>query len=102
MKAVMLYHQNSEEQGVAENYAHEFERFKSKSITMLSLETKEGDDMAKLYDVGNYPAIVVTAEDGRLIKLWQGQPLPLMDELSFTIGESSDIKLQEHKKTGLA
>jgi hypothetical protein len=42
----------------------------------------EGSDMAKLYDVVRYPAILAVADDGSLQRLWQDRPWPLMDEVS--------------------
>lgn len=48
---------------------------------LLSLETREGADMARLYDVTRYPAVLVISQDGRLQQLWQEAELPLMGEL---------------------
>lgn len=38
--------------------------------------------MAGLYDIVDYPAFLVTADDGVLVRLWQGQQLPLIDEVA--------------------
>ena len=81
MRAVVLYHPKSDHGGIVEDYAHDFKRFKGRQLELLSLETRDGWSMASLYDVTSYPAILALADDGKVLKLWQGMPLPLMDEV---------------------
>jgi len=81
MKVLVLYHPESDHGGQVEDFAHEYKRFKGKELELLSLETVEGAEMAKLYDVVQYPAVLAVAGDGQLQKLWQGQTLPLMAEI---------------------
>lgn len=50
--------------------AEEFE------VEVLDWETDEAMDAAKLYDIYNTPAFIVTGPEGRLIELWQGSELP--------------------------
>ena len=78
---LVLYHPESDHGGQVEDFAHEYKRFKGKELELLSLETVEGAEMAKLYDVVQYPAVQADAGDGQLQKLWQGQTLPLMAEI---------------------
>ncbi|MBX4197191.1 hypothetical protein KW801_01385 [Candidatus Saccharibacteria bacterium] len=83
MRTVILYHPNQEFAGVAEDFKRDFEsRHQDKKIGLVSLETVEGAEMAKLYDVVRYPAILVVRDDGALQKLWQDRPFPLMDEVA--------------------
>lgn len=69
-----------------EEYAHDFTRQQgiTISIELVSLDTRDGASMASLYDVVQYPAIVVTAENGSILKFWQGpdETPPLMTELA--------------------
>jgi hypothetical protein len=91
MRVVILYHIKSEHGGIVEDYAHEFSRFKGKDLELISLETKPGANMAQLYDITNYPAVVAIADDGVLQQIWQGLPLPLMNEVAaYTMQQSSD------------
>lgn len=83
MKAVILYHPNQEFGGLAEDFKRDFEsRMKGREIELVSLETVAGADMAKLYDVVRYPAILVISDSGGLQKLWQDRPLPMIDEVA--------------------
>ncbi len=48
----------------------------------VDLNTREGASIASLYDAMNYPAIMALREDGQLAQIWQGTPLPLVDEIA--------------------
>ena len=82
MKVSVLYHPASELARVVEEYAHDFERQKGSTIELISLETKEGANLASLYDIVQYPALLVRQDNNNLIKHWEGDPLPLMDEVA--------------------
>jgi hypothetical protein len=82
MRTIILYHPNSEFVGLAEDFKHEFQsRHPDYKVEFVSLETVEGSEMAKLYDVVRYTAILVVAEGGGLQKMWQDRPFPLIDEV---------------------
>ncbi len=77
---------------MAEDYVKDFERIHAdRSIELISLDTPAGADMARLYDVVRYPAILAIADDGSLQKLWQDRPWPLMDEVSTYAGDSLEV-----------
>lgn len=78
----MLYHPRSEFARSIEEYAHDFERIRGSAIELISLETVEGSDMAKLYDIVRYPALLAVRDNGELLKNWEGESLPLMDEVA--------------------
>lgn len=82
MKLVILYHPNSEFARAAEEYVRDFQHQKNKQIELVSLETVAGADMARLYDVTQYPALLALRESGELLKDWQGDQLPLMNEVA--------------------
>jgi hypothetical protein len=82
MKIVVLYHPQSEFARSVEEYAHDFSRNRGKSIELLSLETQEGAAMATLYDIVRYPAVLALKDDGQLLKNWEGEQLPLMNEVA--------------------
>ncbi len=98
MRTVILYHPKSDHVGLVEEYARDYIRFKGKVLELLSLETIEGAEMAKLYDVTRYPAILVIGPDSSLIHLWQNGLLPLMDELSAYSGEPQQPISHQGKK----
>lgn len=82
MKALALYRPKSEFARMVEEYARDFERQRGQTIELVSLDTVEGADMARLYGIVQYPALLVIRDDGQLLKEWQGERLPLMDEVA--------------------
>ncbi|MEX2006770.1 MAG: hypothetical protein WD877_01165 [Candidatus Saccharimonadales bacterium] len=73
MRIAALYHPKSEYEGRVIDYAREYHaRHPGRSIELVSLDTKQGAEMARLYDVTRYPAVLVIAADGALQNLWQG------------------------------
>jgi hypothetical protein len=83
MKVVVLYRPNSEHERSVIEFAREFERRTGHKLGMISLDTLDGDNTARLYDITEYPAVLASTDDGALQKVWQGERLPLMNEVSF-------------------
>lgn len=84
MRLVILYHPASEHEGRVQDYVREYTSLHPDArFDLLSLETREGADTATLYDVTNYPAILVVSDDGQLLQFWQDEQLPLMQDLDF-------------------
>lgn len=87
MKVVVLYREKSEHRRVVEEFVHEFERRTSGQLELIDIDTKQGSDLAELYDVTEYPAVLATAEDGSMQNMWVGEPLPLINEVAAYLVE---------------
>lgn len=81
MKAIALYHPNSDHSRSIEEFAHSMKMQSGQDIELVSLETIEGSSMAELYDITQYPAVIVRKDDGAMQKMWQGETLPLVNEV---------------------
>lgn len=92
MRVLVLYHPNSEQDGLTADFARDYERFKGRKLERVSLETIEGADYARLYEIDQYPAFLAIADNGTMQRLWQGMPVPLMDELSYYDQESGPMR----------
>jgi hypothetical protein len=82
MKVLVLYRPNSEHGRLTEEFIHEFQARSSGQLEVLSVDTREGSATATLYDIMQYPAIMVMQNDGGVQKIWQGDSLPLIDEVA--------------------
>lgn len=83
MKVLILYRPNSEHGRVVEEYVRDYQsRHQTDHLELLNIDTRDGSSMATLYDVVQYPAILVLTADGGLLKFWQGEALPLMEEVA--------------------
>jgi hypothetical protein len=85
MKIVVLYRPKSEQEGKAQDYARDYKQLRNRELTLVSLDTIGGDNMAKIYDITQYPAFLAIKDDGQLEQMWQGENLPLMNELDYYI-----------------
>lgn len=83
MRVAVLYRSNSEHERQVLEFEREFEHRTGRSLNLLDLNTRDGWSMASLYDVVQYPAVVAMAENGSLLQLWQGENLPLMNEVMY-------------------
>ena len=84
MKIIILYRPASDHGQSVDEFVKEFSyRKPDLSLDVLSVETREGAEMANLYGIMVYPAMMVIGEDGQIAKDWQGLPLPLMDEVAY-------------------
>lgn len=84
MKLLILYRPQSDHERLVEDFVRDFGRQydAGQRVEMMSLNTREGAATASIYDVTRYPAILALGHDGRVLNMWQGTPLPLMDEVA--------------------
>lgn len=88
MKVLVLYRPNSEHGRSVESFIRDFKyqhEANANHLDVTDIDTREGVATASLYDIMQYPAILILADDGSLIKSWEGESLPLMDELASYI-----------------
>ena len=88
MKVFILYHPNSEHDTAVNQYLREVERVTGHKLEAVSVDTPEGADRAKLYDVVKYPAVVAVQHTGELLQLWQDEMLPTISEVSNYLGST--------------
>ncbi len=82
MKILVLYRPDSEFARPVEEFAHDIERQQNVKPELVSLDTREGANMAQLYDIVQYPAILATRDSGEVLQIWAGPQLPLMNEVA--------------------
>lgn len=83
MKVLVLYRPNSEHGRITEEFIHDFQRrHQGERVEVLNIDTREGSATASLYDVMQYPAILVLQDNGYVSRVWEGSSLPLMDEVA--------------------
>ena len=84
MKLVVLYRPNSEHARKVEEFARDFSHsHANKKLELVSLDTRDGASTATLYDVMQYPAVLVLKDDGQILKEWEGEMLPLINEVAY-------------------
>lgn len=96
MRIVILYRPKSEHEGNVIGYAQEYKHLKRTELELISLDSREGSEMAQLYGVTQYPAILALADNGSLQRFWQGEMLPTMNELDYYTLEALKYSLKSH------
>ncbi len=83
MKVLVLYRPNSEHGRIVEDFIHDYQaRQHGGKIEVANIDSREGMATASLYDIVEYPAILVVRTDGGIVRAWQGPVLPLMNEVA--------------------
>ncbi len=84
MKAVILYRPNSEHASKVETFVHDFNyQQPGHEVELVSLDSVEGAEMAKLHDIMEYPAVLALGPEGQPLRTWQGAQMPLISELAY-------------------
>jgi hypothetical protein len=85
MKLLVLYRAHSEHGRIVEEFVRDFtyrHEAEANQLEVQDVDTRDGSATASLYDVVQYPAVLVLGDDGSFIKSWTGENLPLMDEVA--------------------
>lgn len=83
MRVFCLYRPNTEQERGITELNRELLRRINKELELISVDTVEGDNLAQVYDVTQYPAVVVTDSAGVLQHSWTEGVLPLINELGY-------------------
>lgn len=86
-RVVVVYKEVSEHARPVEEFLREFERRSGIQLETLNPDTREGSDFARVYDIVQYPTIVALDDDGKLLSMWPGLPLPLINEVRYYVGD---------------
>lgn len=83
MKVVIIYRPDSEHGRLTEDFVRTFQsRYPLQRLETLNIDSRDGSATATLYDVMQYPGILVLQNDGQVEKSWEGDNLPRVDEVA--------------------
>lgn len=100
MRVVVLYRLKSEHEGRVASFVEEYRRLKKQELDLVDLNTREGSEMAELYGITQYPAVLAIAGDGSLQRFWQGESLPMINELEYYTWQKGNYSLSPHGHQG--
>ena len=66
---------------MVEEFAEECKKRTTREVQLLDIDSREGTSMGAVYGVVSYPCVLITRDDGQLMKYWEGSELPLYDEV---------------------
>lgn len=84
MRVLILYQPKSEHARAVESFVRDFKlRHEAGRIELVDVDNREGIATASLYDIMSYPTILALRDDGTVLHSWEGDMLPLMDEVAY-------------------
>ena len=83
MKAVVVNKENSDHAREVFDYLRDFERQTGKKLEEIDPEKRENIGFVETYDIVEYPTILALTDNGQVINMWRGRPLPTINEVSF-------------------
>jgi hypothetical protein len=81
MKLKVILRPNSEHASFVYGFVRDLQMRTGKSVELVNIDSKDGYVFANLYDVVQYPCILVVSDSGEMQQMWQGSTLPLIDEV---------------------
>lgn len=72
---------------MVEDYLRDFKMQTGKDLETVDVDSPEGIEICKLYEIMEYPAILVTDNDGSQQSLWTGMSLPRFGDLSYFVND---------------
>lgn len=83
MKVVVIYRPNSEHGRLTEDFIRDYQaRHDSGQLEAINIDSREGSALAALYDIMQYPTVLAMRDDGQLLRSWEGEQLPLLNEVA--------------------
>lgn len=86
MKVLVLYRPMSEHATATEEFLRNLERQHGLEVETIDIDSRDGQEKAKLYDIVQYPAILVVDDFGSVLNIWQGDQLPMIDDVTGYAG----------------
>jgi hypothetical protein len=86
MKTLLLYRANSDHERTVLDYIRDFKMQTGRDLETMEVDSPEGMEICRLYDIVEYPAILVRNDDGALQNMWSGGMLPRIGEVSYYVG----------------
>ena len=83
MRIVVVYKDTSDHGREVREYVDDFEKQTGLKIEVMDPDSGRNDFFLRAYDIVEYPTILAIADDGRLLQIWRGRPLPLFDEVAY-------------------
>lgn len=85
VKLLILYKPRSEHAHTVAAFVHDFQANHDTAarIELVDADSREGIATGILYDIMQYPALLVLRNDGSVLKSWEGDAMPLMDEVAY-------------------
>lgn len=83
MRVLIIYREASEQARAVTDFLREYARRTGRTLEAVDPDTPEGSHLCRMYDVVEYPTVLATSDNGTLLQMWRGLPMPLINEVSY-------------------
>lgn len=97
MKTLILYRPNSDHERTVIDYLRDFKMQTGKDVPTMDADSREGTQLSELYGIMQYPAVLVTDDEGHVQNLWTGSAMPRIGELSYYVTDGG-LESRTHTK----
>lgn len=82
MSITIIYRNDSEVYRPVQEFIELLNRkYPGRDVQEVELDTREGAELASIYQIDTYPGIIVKSDDMSVMGVWKGLPMPLVDEV---------------------
>lgn len=85
MRILVFYRPDSEFARGVEEFVRglqEAQNIDTSHLQIINYDSRDGSATANLYDIMRQPAVLITNDDGSYVKHWEGDSLPLLEEVA--------------------
>jgi hypothetical protein len=83
MRVAVVYKYESDHAREVLDYLRDVERQTGHEIEEIDPDSRDGSAFCRVYDIVEYPTMVALDDDGRLLQMWRGSPLPTINEVTY-------------------
>lgn len=83
MKTVVVYKEQSDHARAVTDFLRDFERRTGRTLETIDPDTRDGSAFCQTHDIVEYPTLIATDDQGKLVQMWRGLPLPTISEVSY-------------------
>ncbi len=80
-RAVCVFRDNQDYSRTVTEWLENFRRQTGHEFEIL--DPDENSNFCQVYDIVEYPTLMVLREDGSLLEMWRGKDMPLVDEVLY-------------------
>ena len=85
MRVAIVYKDESDHAREVIDYRRDFLYQTGHELETVDPDTADGAQFCRVYDIVEYPTVIAMADDGQLLNMWRGTPLPTISEVSFYV-----------------
>lgn len=83
MRTKVVFKVESDHAREVADWLRDFRRQTGRELETVDPETRDGGSFCRTYDIVEYPSIIALSDDGQVLNVWRGRPLPTISEVSF-------------------